>query len=225
MKTMRKTLIAVLAVLLLLGSVTQVSAVHYSDLPPDIFDQPCPGGSACPGHGFTDMPAADHWSHNAIDWALIRGITTGTSATTVSPSRNCTRAQIITFVWHAYGSPNASVSSLPFTDVRSTDYFYQAVLWAYGKGIVAGTGADTFSPHNACTRGQTMTILWNAAGRPEPSSTATSFQDIHPSNYYYKPVLWATQKGITAGVSATSFGPNQTCTRAQVLTFLYLLKR
>ena len=115
----------------------------------------------------------------------------------------------------------ALVSSLPFTDVAVNDYFYAPVKWAVENGITAGTSATTFSPNTSCTRAQTMTFLWKAAGSPEPSGTANPFTNVAPDAYYYKAVLWAVENGITAGTSDTTFSPDQTVTRGQTMTFLY----
>ena len=108
-----------------------------------------------------------------------------------------------------------------FSDVKAGDYFYQPVLWAVENDITAGTSATTFSPNQACTRAQAMTFLWKAAGKPEPASSRNPFTDVKPDAYYYKAVLWAVEKGITSGTSATTFSPNQSCTRGQIVTFLY----
>ena len=109
----------------------------------------------------------------------------------------------------------------PFTDVKSGDYYYDAVLWAVGNGITNGTSATTFSPDLACTRGQVVTFLWRTAGCPAPKSTATAFTDVAKGSYYYDAVLWAVENGITNGTSATTFSPDMICTRAQIVTFLW----
>lgn len=237
MKTMMKVTAALGMVLLLVVlSAFQAAAVQpiipkvayssntgqkESELPPDIFDRPCPGGASCPGKVFRDMPGTNHWSHNPIDWAITRRITAGTSATTFSPGETCTRAQIVTFLWRAFGSQSPSVSTCPFTDVRTDAYYYRALLWAYGKRIVSGTTPTTFGPNKRCSRAQTVTFLWAAAGRPTPTQQVCPFRDVSTGAYYAQAVLWATQKGITAGVSPTEFNPTGACKRAQVVTFLY----
>ncbi len=109
----------------------------------------------------------------------------------------------------------------PFTDVHPGDYYHIPVLWALNEGVTAGISANRFGPHNACTRAQIVTFLWSATGKPEPKSVKNPFQDVHPTDYYYKAVLWAVENNITAGVTANRFGPGQTCTRAQAMTFLW----
>ncbi|MBQ6949407.1 MAG: S-layer homology domain-containing protein, partial [Firmicutes bacterium] len=117
--------------------------------------------------------------------------------------------------------PEPVVPTNPFKDVDEKDYFYDAVMWAVANGVTSGTSADTFSPDATCTRAQTVTFLWNAAGKPEPKSTTCPFTDVAPTAYYYKAVLWAVEEGITSGTSATTFGPEQIVTRGQNVTFLW----
>ncbi|MBQ8590883.1 MAG: S-layer homology domain-containing protein, partial [Firmicutes bacterium] len=113
------------------------------------------------------------------------------------------------------------VSENPFDDVKEENYFFEPVMWALNNMVTSGTTADTFSPGATCTRAQTVTFLWNAAGKPEPKTTECPFVDVSPTSYYYKAVLWAVEEGITSGVSANSFGPNKTVTRGQTVTFLW----
>lgn len=115
----------------------------------------------------------------------------------------------------------AQTAENPFTDVKDTDYFYQAVAWALENGVTAGASATSFDPASTCTRGQVATFLWRAAGKPEPKTTENPFKDVKESDYYYKAVLWAFENGITAGTSADAFSPNDTCTTAQIITFLW----
>ncbi len=123
----------------------------------------------------------------------------------------------ITSTWQVvYTAPEC-----PFTDVAETDYFYSPVMWAVENGITAGTSATTFGPALTCTRGQIVTMLWAAAGKPEPTTTENPFTDVAETDYFYKAVLWAVENGITTGTSATTFGPALTCTRAQAVTFLW----
>ena len=170
---------------------------------------------------FTDVADPEAYYHDPVYWAVELGITSGTSPTTFSPNKTCTRGQIVTFLWKALKSPEPSSANNPFTDVKESDYFYQPVLWAKENKITSGTSATTFSPMNPCTRGQIMTFLWIALGRPEPASENNPFTDVSAGDYFYKPVLWAVEKGITAGTSATTFSPGKACTRAQAMTFLY----
>ena len=111
----------------------------------------------------------------------------------------------------------------PFTDVKTGDYFYDAVLWAVKEGVTSGTTATTFSPNESCTRAQTVTFLWRAAGSPEPTTNVNPFTDVKTGDYFYKAVLWAYENGITKGTSDTEFSPNATVTRGQTVTFLYRL--
>ena len=167
----------------------------------------------------TDVPAGE-WYADAVGWALAENITFGTSNTTFSPNANCTRGQIVTFLWRAAGSPFPEEYDIPFTDVDEDSYCYLAVAWAVENGITVGTSATTFSPNDGCTRAQIVTFLWRAAGKPDPVSTTVSFTDVSES-YYYPAVLWAVENGVTVGTSATTFSPDAICTRAQSVTFLY----
>ena len=168
---------------------------------------------------FTDVPA-DAYYHDAVLWAVENGITSGTSATTFSPNAACTRAQAVTFLWRAAGSPEPGIAENPFTDVASDSYYYKAVLWAVEKGITSGTSATTFSPNVTCSRAQIVTFLWR--GQQSPSvSTSGAFTDVSADAYYAKAVDWAVSEGITSGTSATTFSPNANCTRAQIVTFLW----
>ena len=182
--------------------------------------EPCDGVN-CPGKAFADMPAKGNWAHDPIDWAVSNEITNGTSASTFSPEEGCTRAQVVTFLWRAAGQPAPASSTNPFTDVKAGAYYYNAVLWAVEKGITNGTSDKTFSPDETCTRAQIVTFLWRYEGQPAPTSTNNPFADVRTSAYFGSAVLWAVEKDITNGTSATTFDPEDTCTRAQVVTFLY----
>ena len=181
---------------------------------------PCDGVN-CPGKAFADMPAKGNWAHDPIDWAVSNEITNGTSASTFSPEEGCTRAQVVTFLWRAAGQPVPASSTNPFNDVKEGTYYYNAVLWAVEKGITNGTSDTTFSPDETCTRAQIVTFLWRYEGEPAPTSIDNPFTDVKTSAYFGNAVLWAVENGITNGTSATTFAPEDTCTRAQVVTFLY----
>ena len=168
---------------------------------------------------FNDVPD-DAYYAEPVKWAIGKGITSGTSAVTFSPNDGCTRGQVVTFLWRLAGSRNA-VGSSRFSDVLLSDYFYKPVLWATEKKITSGATPNKFAPTDTCTRGQIVTFLWRAAGSPRAIATGDFFRDVHPDDYYYTAVVWATQKGITKGTSATMFSPSKTCTRAEVVTFLY----
>ena len=167
------------------------------------------------------MKDPSQYYFDPVYWAVDEGITTGTSATKFSPNSGCTRAQVVTFLWRAAGKPEPKTYYNPFVDVKADQYYYKAVLWAVGKGITTGTSATTFRPDQTCTRAQIVTFLWRYNGEPEPKTTKNPFTDVKADQYYYKAVLWAVENGITTGTSATTFRPDQTCTRAQIVTFLY----
>lgn len=167
---------------------------------------------------FTDVQFSAYY-YDAVLWAVDQGITTGTSATTFSPNASCTRAQMVTFLWRAAGSPKVSGSN-PFSDVQSGAYYYDAVMWAVEEGITTGTSASTFSPDATVTRAQTVTFLYRAAGSPEADGSSP-FVDVASNAYYANAVQWAVEKNVTTGTSTTTFSPNDNCTRAQIVTFLY----
>ena len=168
---------------------------------------------------FSDVADTEAYFFNPVMWAVSNGITSGTSATTFGPYNQCTRAQVMTFLYKASGSPDVSGEN-PFTDVKEGDYFYKPVLWAVSQGITSGTSATTFSPYNPCTRAQVMAFLYKASGSPDVSGE-NPFTDVKEEDYFYNPVMWAVSQGITSGTSSTTFSPYNPCTRAQVMTFLY----
>ena len=167
---------------------------------------------------FADVASGAYYFDSVL-WAVEKGITLGTDASHFSPGKTCTRGQVVTFLWRAAGSPK-SAGGNPFKDVKATDYYYDAVLWAAANGITQGTSATAFSPGASCTRAQVVTFLWRARSQPAGGSR-NPFGDVASGAYYYNAVLWAVQAGITQGTSATAFSPNATCTRAQIVTFLY----
>ena len=173
-----------------------------------------------PPVSFKDVKPGAYYA-DPVAWAVANNITAGTSATTFSPDEGCTRGQVVTFLWRAAGSPEPEGAKNPFRDVKESDYFYKAVLWAVDNGVTAGTSATTFSPDDVCTRGQIVTFQWRANGKPTPSKTGNPFKDVKSGDYFYDAVLWAVEKGITLGTDATHFSPSDTCTRGQVVTFLY----
>ena len=169
---------------------------------------------------FQDVPG-DAYYFEAVNWAVANSVTNGTSETTFSPNVGCTRAQVVTFLWRAAGQPEPTEGTNPFTDVKEGTYYYKAVLWAVEKGITNGTSETTFDPDETCTRGQIVTFLWRREGKPAPTGANNPFADVKPSAYFGSAVLWAVEKGITNGTSETTFEPNEDCTRAQVVTFLF----
>lgn len=168
---------------------------------------------------FTDVPSGAYYE-DAVIWAVNNGITGGTSATTFAPDGFCTRAQAVTFLWRAAGSPTPKSAAMPFTDVPAGSYYYDAVLWAIESGITKGTSDTTFSPNANCSRGQIVTFLWRSQKSPD-AAAANPFTDVAANAYYTSAVLWAVEKSITGGTSATTFSPSANCTRAQIVTFIY----
>ena len=168
---------------------------------------------------FTDVPESAYF-YEPVLWAVENGVTSGTSATKFSPYEGCTRGQVVTFLWRAAGCPEPESSYNPFSDVPSNAYYHDAVLWAAEEGITTGTSRTRFEPNATVTRAQTVTFLWRWAGSPEPGS-AGSFRDVPYRAYYADAVAWAVEYGITNGTAPGLFSPAQTCTRAQIVTFLY----
>ena len=168
--------------------------------------------------GFSDVKATDYYAEPVV-WAVEHGITNGKTATTFAPKEHCTRAQMVTFLWRAMGSP-APKGENHFTDVKANAWYHDAVLWAAETGVTEGTAKDKFSPGDTVTRGQTVTFLYRLAGQPDVGAD-NPFSDIDAGKYYTKGVLWAYQNGITTGKTATAFAPKDPCTRGQIVTFLY----
>lgn len=168
---------------------------------------------------FTDVPAGSYYE-DAVIWAVDKGITTGTSATTFNPNGICTRAQAVTFLWRAAGSPAPKTKVMPFTDVKAGSYYETAVLWAVENGITKGTSDTMFSPDATCTRAQIVTFLWRANGSPAVSGNS-AFTDVAADAYYAAAVTWAEKNDVTGGIGGGLFGSNNNCTRAQIVTFLY----
>ena len=168
---------------------------------------------------FTDVPI-DAYYYDAVAWAMESGVTNGTNAegTLFSPDVTVTRAQAMTFLWRAHGSPKATGTN-PFTDVSTSDYYYDAVLWAVANGVTNGTSATTFSPNTAVTRAQAVTFQWRAAGSSVVSGS--SFGDVATDAYYVNAVTWAVANGITNGTGSNIFSPDMAVSRAQAVTFLW----
>lgn len=172
---------------------------------------------------FIDVKTTDYF-YNSVKWAVGKNITNGTSSTTFSPYKSCTRAEIVTFLWRAAGSPEPTTTRNPFRDVNAVTHssYYKAILWASQKGITSGTSATAFSPDQVCTRAQIVTFLYRYAGQPS-GYYSNPFKDVSATSEasYYNAVLWAVGKGITTGTSATTFSPYASCNRAEAVTFLY----
>lgn len=170
--------------------------------------------------GFSDVNPGAYYAE-AVRWAVNRGITSGTSATTFSPNTSCTLAEAVTFLWRFDDSPHFG-KEINYSDIAASDYFFNAVRWAVDRGITAGASNTQFAPNAACTRAQVVTFLWRYAGQSEASGSMP-FQDVPPKSIYAKAVLWAARNGITSGTSETTFSPQASCTRAQLVTMLYKL--
>lgn len=172
---------------------------------------------------FIDVKTTDYF-YDSVKWAVNKGVTTGTSSTTFSPYNPCKRAEIVTFLWRAAGSPEPTTTRNPFKDVNAVTHssYYKAILWASQKGIAAGTSTTTFSPDQVCTRAQIVTFLYRYAGKPS-GYYSNPFKDVGATNEasYYNAILWASGKGITTGSSPTTFSPYASCNRAEAVTFLY----
>lgn len=180
--------------------------------------------SVCGAKGAEAVPEFDDvkpgaFYFGAVQWAVENGITNGTGKSTFSPNTVCSRYQIVMFLWRAAGQPEAK-AAVSFADVKPGDIFYEAVQWAVERGITKGTSSTSFSPFAPCTRGQIVTFLYRSAGSPKVSG-ACNFSDVSSGSFCYDAVIWASSEGITNGTSAGRFSPNEGCTRAQVVTFLY----
>ncbi len=169
---------------------------------------------------FKDVKKDDYFAMPVL-WAVDRGVTNGMSPTSFAPNANCTRAQIVTFLWRACGSPEPTKTDNPFKDVKSGEYYHKAVLWAVENGITTGLSATSFGPNATCTRGQVATFLWRSQEKPAPASSDNPFSDVRSSDYYYDAVLWAVENDVTQGTGGGKFSPNASCTRGQIVTFLF----
>ena len=168
---------------------------------------------------FGDVPS-DAYFRPAVEWAIQGGITAGVDESHFGPHLGCTRAQAMTFLWRAAGSPEPEGSAVRFSDVSPSDYYFKAVTWAVENGITAGVSDRIFGANQTCTRGQIVTFLWRAAGSLQVSGSSM-FADVAASDYFFYPVAWAVANQVTAGMGNNRFGPNQPCTRAQIMTMLW----
>ena len=167
---------------------------------------------------FNDVADPSSNYYDAVYWAVNKGITSGISSTSFGPGNNCTRGQIITFLYRALGN-GENAPDAGFADNNPGDYWYQAVNWAAAHGIAAGTGANTFSPNRNCTRGEIITFLYRAAGGGSKNA-ACNFSDVKNGSYCYDAVNWAVANGITNGTAPGAFGTDNFCTRSQAVVFL-----
>ena len=190
------------------------------DNPADPTDPSNPDPGQQPGADsfFEDVKETDYF-YKPVKWAVENGVTSGISKTLFGPAQNCTRGQVVTFLWIVNGKQDAAKAS-PFTDVPADAYFAKAVAWAVEQGITAGLSEKEFGPAKTVTRAQFVTMLWVAKGMPA-ADAASNFTDVPANAYYAKAVAWAFANDITAGKSATSFAPDDPCTRGQIVTFLY----
>ena len=179
-------------------------------------------GETCPSDAFTDVDRIDNsWYHKALDWAVANDIAKGTTPTTFSPKKACTRAEAVTFLYRAAGEPKVDGLKCAFTDVKEGSFYYNAVLWAVNEGIAKGVTDTTFAPNTICSRAHIVTFLFRAAGEPELSDAELTYEDVPAGKWFTVPVIWADSEGITNGVDDTHFAPMSDCTRAQIVTFLY----
>lgn len=169
--------------------------------------------------GFSDVYEGDYYA-DAVVWAVENDVTSGVGSGKFAPGNNCTREQIVTFLWRANGSPEPKTTVNPFTDVGQSSYAYKAILWAVENDITSGTGNGKFSPGASCTRDQAVTFLWRSEGKPTEAS-GSSFTDVKTGDYFADAVAWAVANNITSGVGNNRFNPTGTCTRGQIVTFLY----
>ncbi|MGN0249983.1 MAG: S-layer homology domain-containing protein, partial [Oliverpabstia sp.] len=169
---------------------------------------------------FEDV-AKDSYYYDAVLWAVKNDITSGKDETHFAPNDDCTRAQVVTFLWRAMDEPEPKTTENPFVDVKEDKYYYKAVLWAAENGITSGIDETHFAPNDTVTRGQFVTFLHRNEGEPKPNITENPFVDVNESKYYYDAVLWAYENEITKGTDETHFKPESGCTRGQVVTFLY----
>jgi hypothetical protein len=198
--------------------VPDVPDVPYVPVTPPSDGEAQSGDDAPEAPPFTDVEAGS-WYYDAVLWAVQNGVASGTGAGVFSPLGPCTRAQMVTFLWRAAGSPEPADGEVGFDDVEPGSYCYKAVQWAAEKGITLGTGGGLFSPNDTVTRAQAVTFLWRSM--PGEAGTENPFTDLEPDAYYVVPVLWAVKHGITRGTTETTFGPDEPCLRAQIVTFLY----
>ena len=169
---------------------------------------------------FSDVPAGS-WYYDSVVWAVQKGITSGSGADTFSPGGVCQRAAVVTFLWRAAGSTEPKTTENPFVDVNPSDFYYKAVLWAVENGITNGSDPTHFNPFGVCNRAQVVTFLHRALGAPAPSGDELPFTDVPAGAWFEAAVAWAVENGITNGMTATEFGPNSNCNRAQVVTFMH----
>ncbi len=170
---------------------------------------------------FTDVEEGSY-CYDAVRWAVEKGVTEGVSETSFAPNDPCTRGQAVTFLWRAAGSPAPESQEMPFTDVAESSPYAKAILWAAENGVTKGVTETTFAPNQPCTRGQIVTFLYRSQGAPAQAGS-NPFTDVAEESPYLAGILWAAENGVTKGVTETTFAPNNTCVRGQIVTFLFRL--
>ena len=171
---------------------------------------------------FKDVQKYSDFWYDPTYYLSAQGVVKGyDNGTKFKPDNDCTRAQMMTFLWRLNGSPKPKSTKTDFTDIKKSDYYYNAVLWAVEKGITTGTSKTKFGPSGVCTRGQTVTFLWRMAGKPSVGNAKNKFKDVKKGDYFYDAVIWASGKKIVAGYSDGTFKPSGKCARRQMVTFLY----
>ena len=171
---------------------------------------------------YKDVTKKEDFWFEPTNYLTAKGIVKGyDNQTKFKPANECSRAQMVTFLWRLNGSPNPKSKTTTFKDIKTSDYFYKPVLWAVEKGITTGVTSEKFNPQGICTRAQTVTFLWRMANKPEPKSKTSKFTDIKAKNYVYKASIWASEKKILAGYDDNTFRPQGNCLRRQMVTFLY----
>ena len=169
---------------------------------------------------FKDV-ARNAYYFDAVQWAALNGVTSGTSAATFSPAKTATRAEIVAMLWRQAGSPEPTITENPFKDVKEGAYYYKAVLWAVENKITAGVSATAFAPDKVCTRAEAVAFMYRSQENPDSDYPMNPFLDVKFEDYYYEAVIWAYKAGITVGVAQNTFAPDATCSRAEIVTFLY----
>ncbi len=171
---------------------------------------------------FVDV-TGENYFFRPVMWAISQNpeITSGVDDTHFGPNNDCTREQIVTFLWAANGKPEPAGTETAFSDVASDAWYYKPVMWAVENGYTSGMSDGSFGVGQACTRAQAMTFLWASKGKPAPSSMESPFGDVSSGDWFCKAILWAAENGITKGIGNGLFGVNDTCTRSQIITFLY----
>jgi hypothetical protein len=171
---------------------------------------------------YKDVTDSKEFWYAPTNYLTKNGIVKGyDNQTLFKPANECSRAQMVTFLWRLAGQPNPKKTTTDFKDIKTTDYFYKPVLWAVENGITTGVSKEKFNPQGICTRAQTVTFLWRMAGKPSPKTKTSKFTDIDSKDYFYKATLWASEMKIVAGYDDNTFKPQGNCLRRQMVTFLY----